>query len=179
MSRIGNNPIKVPGGVQVTVTPEMAIQIKGPKGQLDLDTGKRVNLNYENDEITVQRHDDSKQNRAYHGLYQRLIRNMVIGVTDGFSKELEIEGVGYRAEGSGNSITLNLGYSHPIKFDAPEGITLQATDANHVVVTGYDKAKVGQVAADIRALRPPEPYKGKGVRYKGEYIRRKVGKTGA
>jgi large subunit ribosomal protein L6 len=179
VSRIGKVPIKVVQGVQVSISPDMAIHIKGPKGELNLATGKRVKLVCENGEILVERPDDTTPSRAFHGLYQRLIENMMIGVTAGYTKELQLEGVGYRAENAAGGITLSLGYSHPIKFPAPEGVTIQAPENTRIVISGFDKGLVGQVAADIRRLRPPEPYKGKGIRYKGEHIRRKVGKTGA
>ncbi|NQU44229.1 50S ribosomal protein L6 [bacterium] len=179
MSRLGKIPIDIPQGVEVIINPEMAITIKGPNGQLSVVTEKRVTIRKEENQVHVARHGDSKADRAFHGLYQRLIRNMVIGVTDGFKKELQIEGVGYRAAKQGAGITLSLGYSHPINFPAPEGITIEVPENTRIVVTGADKQQVGQVAADIRALRKPEPYKGKGVRYVGEHIRRKVGKTGA
>jgi len=179
VSRIGNVPIEIPQGVDVKVTPEMALTVKGPKGQLELNTQNQVTVKVEDNAVHVARHSDAKQDRAYHGLYQRLITNMVIGVTEGFKKELEIQGVGYRVQKSGKGLELNLGYSHPIQFDAPDGITLDAPEQTQIVVEGVDKQQVGQVAAKIRGLRPPEPYKGKGVRYKDEYVRRKVGKTGA
>ncbi|MFW5870117.1 MAG: 50S ribosomal protein L6 [Candidatus Sumerlaeota bacterium] len=179
MSRIGNNPITIPPGVDVKIAPDMSLTVKGPKGQLELDTRRNVKVKVEDNAVLVERHSDSKQDRAYHGLYQRLITNMVLGVTEGFKKELEIQGVGYRVQKSAKGLELSLGYSHPIQFEAPEGITLDAPEQTVVVVEGADKQQVGQVAARIRKLRPPEPYKGKGVRYKGEYVRRKVGKTGA
>ena len=179
MSRIGNVPIEIPQGVDVKITPEMALTVKGPKGQLELDTKNQVAVKVEDNAVHVARHSDGKNDRAYHGLYQRLITNMVIGVTQGFKKELEVQGVGYRVQKSGKGLELNLGYSHPIQFDAPDGITLDAPEQTQIVVEGVDKQQVGQVAAKIRGLRPPEPYKGKGVRYKDEYVRRKVGKTGA
>ena len=179
MSRIGKVPIPVPQGVEVRITPDMQVTVKDPKGQLELDTRGYVSLEMEDGELRVDRPDDSKASRAYHGLYQRLLGNMVTGVHEGFKKELEIQGVGYRAAKSGNGLTLSLGYSHPIQFPAPQGIELDAPEATQIVVSGHDKQLVGQVAANIRALRKPEPYKGKGIRYKGEYVRRKVGKTGA
>lgn len=179
MSRLGNKPIDIPQGVQVTISPDMAVNVKGPKGQMGLSTEQRVSLEQEENSLWVRRPDDSKQSRAYHGLYVRLIRNLMIGVTEGFKKELVLEGVGYRAAKSGKGITLSIGYSHPVEFPAPEGITLDVPDQNQVVISGMDKQQVGQVAADIRALREPEPYKGKGIRYKDEHIRRKEGKTGA
>jgi large subunit ribosomal protein L6 len=178
VSRIGKIPIPVPKGVQVTITPEMRVSVKGPKGQLEIDTRRRVSVKMDDDKICVARPDDSHASRAYHGLYQRLLSCMVKGVSEGFSKELEIQGVGYRATAEGKGLTLALGYSHPIHFPAPDGIALSAPEPTRIVVAGCDKAKVGQVAANIRALRKPEPYKGKGIRYKGEHVRRKVGKAG-
>lgn len=179
MSRIGKNPITVPKGVDVNITPDMKVAVKGPKGRLELDTVKRVSVKLDASVLLVERPDDSRQSRAYHGLYQRLLTNMVRGVSEGFRKELEIQGVGYRATAAGKGITLALGYSHPIQFDAPEGITLEVPAPTAIVVSGADKQQVGQIAANIRSLRPPEPYKGKGVRYKNEQVRRKEGKTGA
>ena len=179
MSRIGKIPIAVPQGVAVTITPAMKVTVKGPKGQLDLDTQGRVAVTLEEGQIHVARPDDTTPSRAFHGLYQRLLASMVTGVSAGFKKELTIEGVGYRATKAPNGLSFALGYSHPIVFPAPAGITLEAPEATTVVVQGCDKQLVGQVAANIRALRKPEPYKGKGIRYKDERIRRKVGKTGS
>jgi large subunit ribosomal protein L6 len=178
VSRIGKNPITVPAGVTVTIT-NGHVYVKGPKGELSLDTHNRVSISYENNQIVLDRPNDSNENRAFHGLYQRLLSNIVLGVTQGFAKELIIEGVGYRAAAAGKDINFQLGYSHPILFPAPDGITLAAPEATRIIITGCDKQLVGQVAANIRALRKPEPYKGKGIRYKDEKIRRKVGKSGA
>lgn len=177
MSRIGNVPIPVPQGVDVTISPDMKVTVKGPKGQLEINTENRVSIKMEDGAVVINRPDDSKPSRAFHGLYQRLVTNMVFGVEKGFSKELQIIGVGYRALQAGTGLTLNLGYSHPIDFPAPDGIKLEAPETTKVIISGYDKQQVGQVAANIRRLRPPEPYKGKGVRYKDEHVRRKVGKT--
>lgn len=179
MSRIGKNPINLPKGVDVTITPDMKVAVKGPKGRMEIDTVRRVSVKVEGESIIVSRPDDSNQSRAYHGLYQRLLSSMVHGVSSGFRKDLEIQGVGYRAAQQGKGVTLSLGYSHPIQFDPPEGITLEVPAPTAIVVLGCDKQQVGQVAANIRSLRPPEPYKGKGVRYKNEHVRRKEGKTGA
>ncbi len=179
MSRIGNVPVAIPSGVDVKISPQMGVTIKGPKGQLEMSTEGRVTVTFADSAITVERPNDNRDSRAFHGLYQRLITNMVIGVSEGFKKELEIRGVGYKVEKVGKGLKFNLGHSHPINFDAPEGIALDAPDQTHVVVTGVDKQQVGQVAANIRSLRKPEPYKGKGIRYVGEHVRRKVGKTGA
>jgi large subunit ribosomal protein L6 len=178
VSRIGKNPITIPAGVTVKIT-DGVIDVKGPKGELKLDTHNRVKIDFENNVIVLERPSDSNEDRAFHGLYQRLLRNIVLGVTQGFIKELLIEGVGYRAAVAGKDINFQLGYSHPILFPAPDGITLAAPEATRVVVTGCDKQLVGQVAANIRSLRKPEPYKGKGIRYKDERIRRKVGKSGS
>lgn len=178
MSRIGKVPIAIPGGVEFKLDRNEAI-VKGPKGQLSLMVPGRVSVERQEGAVVVKRHGDDKQAKAYHGLVQRMLRNMVIGVTEGFKKELEIQGVGYRAAMENGKLTLSLGYSHPVVYDAPEGITFEVPKPTSVIVSGYDKQKVGQVASEIRGLRPPEPYKGKGVRYLGEKVRRKVGKTGA
>ncbi len=178
MSRIGKLPIAVPQGVECKIEQTM-VSIKGPKGALQVDTHGRVGLDLSDGRLTLTRPDDEKQNKAFHGLYQRLISNMVIGVTEGFSKELEIQGVGYRAQIEGKTLVCQLGHSHPVRFDPPDGITIECPDQTHIKVSGFDKQVVGQAAAEIRGFRPPEPYKGKGVRYVGEYVRRKVGKSGA
>jgi large subunit ribosomal protein L6 len=175
MSRIGRNPIPIPSGVNVTLA-EGSITVKGPKGQLDYCWPTRITVVQDGDKICVDRPSDAKQDRAYHGLVQRLISNMVTGVTQGFKKELEIVGVGYRAEMQGQTLVMNLGHSHEIRVEPPKGITLSTPKATSIVVEGHDKQQVGQVAAEIRAWRPPEPYKGKGVRYSDEHVRRKVGK---
>ncbi len=176
MSRIGKLPIPVPSNVQVTIDKGL-VNVKGPKGTLSVDTRNHVEVKLDEGVISVHRPNDQSQSRAYHGLYQRLIANSVTGVTTGYKKELEIQGVGYRAALQGKVLVLSLGYSHPIEFEPPAGITFAAPKPTEVVIEGIDKQVVGQVAAKIRSLRPPEPYKGKGVRYKGEYVRRKVGKT--
>ncbi len=176
MSRIGKLPIAIPSGVQVNVTPTQ-VSVKGPKGTLKVETRGHVDVKIEDGKIVVLRWNDQRQSRAYHGLYQRLIQNSVTGVTTGYKKELEIQGVGYKAAVQGKKLVLNLGHSHPIEVDPPSGITLSAPKPTEVIIEGIDKQLVGQVAANIRGHRPPEPYKGKGVRYKGEYVRRKVGKT--
>lgn len=177
MSRIGKVPIVIPGGVEFKLDRNEAV-VKGPKGQLSLMVPGRVTVERQEGAVVVKRHGDDKQAKAYHGLVQRMLRNMVIGVTEGFKKELEIQGVGYRAAMENGKLTLSLGYSHPVVYDAPEGITFEVPKPTSIVINGYDKQKVGQVASEIRGLRPPEPYKGKGVRYLGEKVRRKVGKTG-
>jgi len=179
VSRLGKMAIEVPHGVETIISPDMKVAVKGAKGRLELDTHGRVTVRRDGNRLIVDRHDDSKPSRAYHGLYQRLISNMVVGVSRGFRKELEIQGVGYRARIEGKGLTLSLGFSHLIHFEPPQGIALESPQPTEIVVSGCDKQLVGQVAANIRAFRKPEPYKGKGIRYKGEYVRRKVGKTGA
>ncbi|MEX2526866.1 MAG: 50S ribosomal protein L6 [Gemmatimonadota bacterium] len=176
MSRIGKAPIQVPSGVQVT-RDGAELKVKGPKGELRLDVHPEMDVKLEDGVITVARPSDARNHRALHGLTRSLIANMVEGVTDGFKKTLEIQGVGYRAEKRGNGIVLSLGFSHTVDVPAPEGISLEVPNQTTVVVEGADKQMVGQVAANIRSVRPPEPYKGKGVRYQGEQVRRKAGKT--
>lgn len=178
MSRIGKNPIPVPSGVDVTIA-DRHVTVKGPKGTLERDIPGEITVRQDGELLLVERPDDQRDNRAMHGLVRTLVSNMVVGVTDGFVKELEIIGVGYRATAKGtDAIDLALGYSHGIEVKAPEGITFEVPAPNRVVVRGFDKEKVGQVAADIRKLRKPEPYKGKGVRYLGEHVARKAGKSG-
>jgi large subunit ribosomal protein L6 len=177
MSRIGKQPITVPGGVDVTIA-GTHVTVKGPKGQLEHEIVGGVTVDRDGDTLVVTRADDSRENRSLHGLQRSLISNMVVGVSDGFAKELEIVGVGYRAQAQGpNAIELALGFSHPVRVSAPEGITFEVPQPTRVVVRGFDKQLVGQVAADIRKIRKPEPYKGKGVRYAGERIVRKAGKS--
>jgi len=176
MSRIGKAPIPVPSGVDVTIDGNH-ITVKGPKGTLDRELPGGVTLRREGEEILVERPDDERQTRALHGLVRSLVNNMVVGVNEEFVKELEIIGTGYRAVLQGSTIDLSLGFSHPVKVDAPQGITFEVPTATRVVVRGVDKEQVGQVAANIRAIRKPEPYKGKGVRYLGEHVARKAGKT--
>jgi len=177
MSRIGRKPIPVPAGVEVTLDGQ-AVRVKGPKGELSRTLHRDVIVRRENGEIVVERPSDQPEHRSLHGLSRTLVANMAEGVTTGFTKVLEIVGVGYRAETKPFGLTLALGYSHPIDYKAPEGITLRAVNPTTVEVSGTDKEVVGQVAAEIRSLRPPEPYKGKGVKYQGEVIRRKAGKAG-
>jgi large subunit ribosomal protein L6 len=178
MSRIGKAPIPVPGGVDVAVA-GARVTVKGPKGTLERDLPSTITVRQDGDVLLVERPDDQRENRALHGLVRSLVNNMVVGVTQGFSKELEIVGVGYRATARGpGEVNLALGFSHPVNVTAPEGITFEVPAPNRIVVQGIDKEKVGQVAADIRAWRKPEPYKGKGVRYAGERILRKAGKAG-
>jgi large subunit ribosomal protein L6 len=184
MSRIGRAPIPVPPKVQVTWTDENLVTVKGPKGELSYQVDPILTLKLEDGILAVTRPSDSKEHRAKHGLYRSLINNMVEGVTKGYTKQLEIHGVGYRAARVGNSLVIQVGYSHPIEVQPPKGITLSvdgvdpATKATKLSVSGIDKQLVGETAASIRRLRKPEPYKGKGIRYAGEAIRRKAGKAG-
>lgn len=176
MSRIGKLPIPVPDKVTVTLG-KTEVTVKGPKGELKVDHHGRVDVQQEDGKLLVRRFDDSRQSRAYHGLYQRLITNCVKGVSEGFRKELEIQGVGYRAALQGRDLNLSLGYSHPLVVAPPQGITFSTPKPTSVVVEGIDKQVVGQIAAEIRKLRPVEPYKGKGMRYLGERVIRKAGKS--
>jgi large subunit ribosomal protein L6 len=177
MSRIGKAPIPVPSGVEVTLAGKH-VTVKGPQGTLERDLPGEITVRQEDSNLVVERPDDERQNRALHGLVRSLVSNMVVGVTAGFTKELEIVGVGYRATAQGpNKIELALGFSHPVVVDAPQGITFEVPQPTRIAVKGIDKELVGQVAADIRKIRKPEPYKGKGVRYAGEYVQRKAGKA--
>ena len=178
MSRIGKLPISVPGGVTITVDDGNTVTVKGPKGTLTEKISPDMMIEQDNGVLHVKRPSDDKQHRALHGLTRSLIHNMVVGVTEGFAKNLEIEGVGYRAQLQGSKLVLNMGYSHPVEFEAPEGISFEVPAPNRITLKGISKQQVGQMAADIRAVREPEPYKGKGIRYAGEYVRRKEGKTG-
>ena len=175
MSRIGRKPITVPDGVEIDVG-SGRVSVKGPKGELAQDVSADMKIEQEDGNVTVARPTDRGEHRALHGLTRSLIANMVEGVTDGFEKRLEIQGVGYRAALRGNTLELSLGFSHPVSIEAPEGIEFEVPQPTEVVVRGIDKQQVGQVAADIRKRRPPEPYKGKGIRYRGEQVTRKVGK---
>jgi large subunit ribosomal protein L6 len=175
MSRIGKQPIPVPSGVEITIEPEL-VKVKGPKGELSERVSRSMEVKQENGEILVARPTDRGEHRALHGLTRSLIANMVEGVTNGFEKRLEIQGVGYRAQLQGKKLVLALGYSHPIEMDAPEGVDFEVPQPTRVIVRGISKQVVGEVAANIRKARPPEPYKGKGIRYEGEYVMRKVGK---
>jgi large subunit ribosomal protein L6 len=176
MSRIGKQPVTLPKGVDVKLDGG-TVHVKGPKGELSLTVHPEMSVALDEGVVTVTRPSDQPRHRALHGLTRSLVFNMVEGVTDGFSRTLEIVGVGYRAEKKGNALGLALGFSHPVLFDPPEGITIEVPNPTTVVVQGADKQMVGQVAAEIRGFRPPEPYKGKGIRYQGEQIRRKAGKT--
>ena len=177
MSRIGKKPITIPSGVEVTITPG-TVKVKGPKGELSQAVSQDMTVDVSDTAVNVTRPTDRGDHRALHGLTRTLIANMVQGVTGGFEKRLEIQGVGYRAQMRGSSIEFALGYSHSITVDPPDGISFEVPAPTQVVVRGIDKQAVGQVAANIRKLRPPEPYKGKGVRYQGEVVRRKAGKAG-
>ena len=179
MSRIGKMPITIPAGVDVTIGANNEITVKGKLGTLTETMSSDMIIKKEGETITVSRPSDVKEHRALHGLTRTLIDNMVKGVSEGFKKELEINGVGYRAAKQGNKLVLTLGYSHPVEMEEPEGIKIDVPQPNQIVVSGYDKQKVGQLAAQIREKRPPEPYKGKGIKYVDEHIRRKEGKTGA
>ena len=177
MSRIGKMPIAVPAGVTVDIAENNKVTVKGPKGELSRALAPEMEIKMDGDTITVTRPNDLKRNRALHGLTRTLLNNMIIGVTDGYTKTLEVNGVGYRAAKQGKKLVLNLGYSHPVEMEDPEGLETKVED-NKIVVSGIDKEKVGQYAAEIRSTRAPEPYKGKGIKYDYEVIRRKVGKTG-
>ncbi len=175
MSRIGRRIITLPEGVTVDVAPGR-VTVTGPKGTLEQDISPDMTVEVGDGQITVSRPTDRPNHRALHGLTRSLVANMVEGVSAGYVKELEIQGVGYRAQAQGKNLELALGYSHPVKYDAPEGIEFEVPQPTQIIVRGIDKQKVGQVAAEIRKLRPPEPYKGKGIRYAGEHVARKVGK---
>jgi large subunit ribosomal protein L6 len=177
MSRIGRNPIPVPSGVTIELT-DGHVKVTGPKGMLERDLPRDITVRQDADQLLVERPDDARQHRALHGLTRSLVNNMVVGVTDGFTRDLEIVGVGYRAAATTPSkLDLALGFSHPVSVDAPDGITFETPAPTRITVRGIDKEAVGQVAANIRSIRKPEPYKGKGVRYAGEVVRRKAGKA--
>lgn len=178
MSRIGRLPIAIPAGVTVTVTPDNVVTVKGPKGELTEAMNKDMKIVLENNEVVVSRPSDNKDHRSLHGLTRALINNMVIGVTEGFSKTLELNGVGYRAQLQGKKVVMNLGFSHPVEVEPTEGVEIKVDGTTKLIISGCDKQKVGAVAANIRKWRKPEPYKGKGIKYAGEVIRRKEGKTG-
>ena len=179
MSRIGRAPITVPAGVEIKVDENNHLVVKGPKGSIEQTLAPTMKLEVKDGVLTVSRPNDEKQNRALHGLTRTLVNNMVVGVTAGFEKKLEIQGVGYRAQKEGNKLVMNLGFSHDVVVEETADIQIDVPDPNHIIIKGIDKQKVGQFAADVRMKRPPEPYKGKGIRYEGEYVRIKEGKTGA
>ncbi len=177
MSRIGRMPVEIPAGVEIRVDGH-TVTVKGPKGELTREFPQAISIKQEEGKIEVSRPNDEKETKALHGLTRALLHNMVVGVTTGFEKKLEINGVGYRAAKQGSTLTLSLGYSHPVIMEDPEGVTTDVPDQTHIIVRGIDKELVGQHAANIRSKRGPEPYKGKGIKYDYETIRRKVGKTG-
>jgi len=178
MSRIGRKPVTVPKGVTLQLQGN-SVAVKGPRGELRRQLHPEMQLAFSNDQFTVTRPSEEKRHKALHGLTRTLVQNMVEGVSKGFSKNLEIQGVGYKAEAKPYGVNLVVGFSHPVKYEAPKGIKISVENNTTVKIEGADKEKVGQVAAELRAVRPPEPYKGKGVRYQGEQVRRKAGKTGA
>ncbi|MGH2559069.1 MAG: 50S ribosomal protein L6 [Thermomicrobiales bacterium] len=178
MSRIGRRPITVPTNVDVEIGNRNQVVVKGPKGELSAKFAESLTLERVDGTITVTRPNDLRQNRSLHGLTRSLLNNMIVGVTDGFRKGLEIQGVGYRATMDGSALVLSVGFSHPVRIVPAEGVTIALEGNNRIAVTGFDKQQVGEEAARIRRVRPPEPYKGKGIRYEGEYVRRKAGKAG-
>lgn len=178
MSRIGKLPVAIATGVTITVDDTNLVTVKGPKGTLSQKVSPEMQIEQADGQLTVKRPSDDKRHRALHGLTRTLINNMVMGVTTGFEKHLDIVGTGYRAQMQGDKLVLSVGYSHPVEFAKIEGITFETPAPNKIVIKGIDKQKVGQVAADVRIVRPPEPYQGKGIRYEGETVRRKEGKTG-
>ena len=179
MSRIGNAPVEIPAGVTVTLGEGNLVTVKGPKGELSRHIHPEMKVTVEGNVLKVERPSDDKTHRSLHGLSRSLIHNMVVGVTEGFSKSLEINGVGYRAQKQGKNLNLSLGFSHPVIVEPPKGIEFDVPAPNAITVKGIDKELVGQIAAEIRGFREPEPYKGKGIKYAGEHIRRKEGKAGA
>ncbi len=177
MSRVGSNPVTVPNGVNIELAGAHLL-VNGPKGKLEMDILPEVKVEVAEGKVTVSRKKEDKFSKSAHGLFRALINNMVIGVSEGWKRDLEMVGVGYRAQGGGDSLTLNVGFSHPVTIKAPEGVSFTVSDNTKISVSGIDKTLVGQVAANIRAVKPPEVYKGKGIRYAGEYVRRKPGKAG-
>ena len=178
MSRIGRAPIAIPAGVEIKVEDNNVVTVKGPKGTLTQKLSEKMTLTQEGNVIHVTRPNDEKENRALHGLTRTLLNNMVVGVTEGYKKELDVNGVGYRVAKEGKKLTMNIGYSHPVVMEETDGITIEVPSPNKIIISGTDKQKVGQFAAEVRGKRPPEPYKGKGIKYTDEVIRRKEGKTG-
>ena len=177
MSRIGNKPVVIPAGVTIDLK-DNTVTVKGPKGELSYTFNQNITLVQNEGEVVFTRPDDTKENKTIHGTTRAVFNNMVVGVTEGFQRELELIGVGYRAQLQGKNLVLNVGYSHPVEFTPEEGIEIEVPSNTKVIVKGYDKQKVGELAANIRGVRPPEPYKGKGIRYVNEFVRRKEGKTG-
>ena len=177
MSRIGNKPVVIPAGVTIDLK-DNTVTVKGPKGELSYTFNQNITLVQNEGEVVFTRPDDTKENKTIHGTTRAVFNNMVVGVTEGFQRELELIGVGYRAQLQGKKLVLNVGYSHPVEFTPEEGIKIEVPSNTKVIVKGYDKQKVGELAANIRGVRPPEPYKGKGIRYVNEFVRRKEGKTG-
>jgi large subunit ribosomal protein L6 len=178
MSRVGRQPVEVTGGAKVDLSPSVAV-VRGPKGNIEVSIPRGISCRLEDSRLVVERADDAKPRRSLHGLIRSLLANAVDGVTKGFTRELEIQGIGYRAQVQGKKVTFHLGFSHPVDFPIPEGITVAVEKNTKILVSGADKQQVGQVAADIRRLKKPDVYKGKGIRYVGEHVRKKVGKTGA
>ena len=178
MSRIGRAPIAVPAGVEIKVEDNNVVTVKGPKGTLTQKFNPNMNIAMEGNVITVTRPNDAKENRSLHGLTRTLINNIVVGVTTGYKKELDVNGVGYRVAKEGNKLVMNLGYSHPVEMEETEDVKVEVPSPNRIIISGIDNQKVGQFAAEVRGKRPPEPYKGKGIKYTTEVIRRKEGKTG-
>ena len=178
MSRIGKKPIEIPASVKVDIAQDGTVTVKGPKGTLSEQVKGGITIKEEGNQLILERPSDDKNHRALHGLYRALVHNMVVGVTDGFAKTLEMVGTGYRAQAEGKKLTINIGFSHPVILDAPENITFETPAPTKIVIKGIDKQQVGNLAADIRAIRKPEPYLGKGIKYENEHIRRKEGKAG-
>ena len=177
MSRVAKEPVELPQGVEFSLS-GTTVTVKGPKGELAQDVDERITVTVDDGVVTASRDSDDRDSRSLHGLYRALVMNMVVGVSEGYSKELQMVGVGYRAQLQGSRLQLQVGFSHPVHIDAPDGITFEVPEPTKIIVSGIDKQQVGQVAANIRRVRPPEPYKGKGIRYVDEYVRRKAGKAG-
>ena len=178
MSRIGNNPVPIPSGVDVKVAADNTVAVKGPKGTLEFAFDPRVSVEVAEGQVVVTRADEERETRALHGLTRALINNMIVGVSEGFRRELQMVGVGYRAALQGKRLEIQVGFSHPVSVEPPDGVDFEVPEPTKIIVSGIDKQAVGQAAADIRRIRPPEPYKGKGIRYADEVVRRKAGKAG-